>query len=180
MAEFVQLNDDNVVIQCIIVADKDAPDEATGIAFCKSLFGSDTTWLETKEDLSFRGQDAGKGYTYDSSNNQFVPPRPLDKDGQSCASWTYNFTEYDWDPPIALPSDSLTAFMKGGGNPVGDKLADKAHPAGEATTAEWRKIVGGPFKTYDWDESLYQSDNTKGWVETGTVNNTPDDWEEPS
>ena len=80
MAEFVQLNDDNVVIQCIIVADKDAPDEATGIAFCKSLFGSDTTWLETKEDLSFRGQDAGKGYTYDSSNNQFVPPRPLDKD----------------------------------------------------------------------------------------------------
>ena len=52
--------------------------------------------------------------------------------------------------------------------------------SGEATTAEWRKIVGGPFKTYDWDESLYQSDNTKGWIETGTVNNTPDDWEEPS
>ena len=45
MAEviFAQLNDSNVVTQVIVVSPDNAPDEATGIAFCKSLFGSDTT-----------------------------------------------------------------------------------------------------------------------------------------
>ena len=27
---------------------------------------------------------------------------------------------------------------------------------------------GTPFKVYDWNEDLYQSDNTKGWVEVGS------------
>ena len=47
MAEFAQLNDDNIVTNVIDVADDDAPDEATGIAFCKNLLGEGTSWVQT-------------------------------------------------------------------------------------------------------------------------------------
>lgn len=69
---------------------------------------------------------ASVGYVYDRTADAFYEPRPLDKDGELSESWTLNNTTYQWDSPIAYPSDG---------------------------------------KKYDWDESLYKSDNTKGWVE---------------
>ena len=42
MAHFAQINDDSIVTTVIVVADEDASDEAAGIAFCKSLPGSDS------------------------------------------------------------------------------------------------------------------------------------------
>mgnify|MGYP003151389618 FL=1 len=66
----------------------------------------------------FRKNYAGKGFTYDSVRDAFIPPRPY-------ASWTLNESTCLWDCPITYPDDG---------------------------------------KFYNWNESLYQSDNTQGWV----------------
>jgi hypothetical protein len=39
------------------------------------------------------------GGTYDSTNNKFISVKPFN-------SWTLNNTTYQWDPPVAYPTDS--------------------------------------------------------------------------
>ena len=53
---------------------------------------------------AFRVFYPGNGCFYDSTNNIFHQPRPLDKDGASCASWTLNTSTGRYDPPIAQPA----------------------------------------------------------------------------
>lgn len=70
MAHFAQLKD-NVVTQVIVVNNEEVPDEATGIAFCKSLFGEDTEWVQTSYNSNFRGTFAGVGMIYDPIEDTF-------------------------------------------------------------------------------------------------------------
>lgn len=96
MAHFAQLDGNNAVTQVIVVhnnelvASKQAnvnedgsisvvliESEDKGIAFCKSLFGADTKWVQTSYNGSFRGKYAGIGDTYDAVNNVFVAPVPV-------------------------------------------------------------------------------------------------------
>jgi hypothetical protein len=70
MAHFAQLSN-NFVTQVIVVNNEEVPDEATGIAFCKSLFGEDTEWVQTSYNGNFRGQFAGVGMTYDPVADEF-------------------------------------------------------------------------------------------------------------
>jgi hypothetical protein len=79
MAHFAKLDANNVVEQVIVVNNNELMEngeesEAKGIAFCKSLFGSDTRWVQTSYNASFRGVYAGIGYTYDAENDVFVGP----------------------------------------------------------------------------------------------------------
>ena len=82
MAHFAQLNDADEVIQVIVVANAECMDadgverEEIGVAFCRSLFGADTRWVQTSYNGTFRGCYAGVGYTYDAVNDVFVPPAP--------------------------------------------------------------------------------------------------------
>ena len=87
MAHFAEINDSNIVIRVVVIANSDADTEANGIAKCKSLFGSDTNCVQTsyttydapaanvsKHRLSgtpFRKRYAGKGMVWDSSNQEF-------------------------------------------------------------------------------------------------------------
>lgn len=71
MAHFAKLNSNNVVEQVIVVNNEEVPDEATGIAFCKSLFGEDTEWVQTSYNNNFRGTFAGVGMTYDPVEDIF-------------------------------------------------------------------------------------------------------------
>lgn len=70
----------NTVDQVIVVNNetlehKDFPEsEPIGIAFCKSLYGEDTNWLQTSYNGSFRGTFAGSGMTYDATTDEFVVP----------------------------------------------------------------------------------------------------------
>lgn len=73
MAHFAQLKD-NVVTQVIVVNNEEVPDEATGIAFCKFLFGEDTEWVQTSYNNKFRGKYAGIGMTYDKTKDEFIEP----------------------------------------------------------------------------------------------------------
>lgn len=72
MAHFAKINSDNVVEQVIVVNNEEVPDEATGVAFCKSLFGEDTNWIQTSYNNNFRGMFAGVGMKYDPIKDKFV------------------------------------------------------------------------------------------------------------
>lgn len=74
MAHFAQLKD-NVVTQVIVVNNEEVPDEATGITFCKSLYGEDTQWVQTSYNGNFRGRFAGSGMIYDPELDEFLSPQ---------------------------------------------------------------------------------------------------------
>ena len=70
MAHFAQIKN-NVVQQVIVVNNEKVSDEATGVAFCKSLFGEDTEWVQTSYSGAFRRTFAGAGATYDPVEDIF-------------------------------------------------------------------------------------------------------------
>lgn len=102
MAHFAQLDENNVVTQVIVVANKDTADangvekEHIGAAFCERLLGG--TWKQTSYNGTFRKKYAGIGYTYNAGIDAFVPPKPH-------ASWTLNNTTADWEAPTPMPTD---------------------------------------------------------------------------
>jgi len=78
MAHFAQLDSNNVVIQVIVVDNKDTADafgvekEYIGAAFCERVLGG--TWKQTSYNGNFRGRYAGIGYTYNAQLDEFVAP----------------------------------------------------------------------------------------------------------
>ena len=101
MAHFVRL-ENNVVVQGIVVSDKDTADEhgvekeEIGIAFCSNLLGG--TWKQTSYNARIRKNYAGIGYTYDETLDAFIPPQPF-------ASWTLNNETAQWEAPTPYPTD---------------------------------------------------------------------------
>lgn len=104
MAHFAQLNENNVVVQVIVVDNADIIDkngnesEQLGIDFCKTLLGSETNWIQTSYNASFRKNYAGIGMLYDATRNAFLHAQPY-------ASWTLNETTCRWEAPVAMPTD---------------------------------------------------------------------------
>ena len=78
MAHFAELDENNVVKRVIVVSNDDTSDangvekEEIGIAFCKSLFGQDTKWVQTSYNGSFRDKFAGERDIYDVVNDVFI------------------------------------------------------------------------------------------------------------
>ena len=109
MAHFAQIDSDNIVTQVIVVDDSDAAkdasqswstwNEAGGIAFCRSLLGADTNWVQTSYNNNIRFRYAGVGMKYDSTNDVFYDQQPY-------PSWTLDTTMWMWEPPVALPDDA--------------------------------------------------------------------------
>jgi len=133
MASFAQLDENNIVINTIAVADSDTTndqgieDEAVGIAFCKNLLGQDTNWKKSSrhtyggiyytpnvyvnnkivadpdQSKAFRKNGAGKGFTYDATRDAFIPPQPF-------PSWTLNETTCLWESPVPHPENSTEPY----------------------------------------------------------------------
>lgn len=78
MAHFAELNNENKVLRVLVISNDDTHDsdgveqEALGIAFCKSLFGENTRWLQTSYSGSIRGKYASEGDIYDANTDTFV------------------------------------------------------------------------------------------------------------
>jgi hypothetical protein len=102
MAHFAQLNENNQVLQVIVVNNSDCGDlpfpesEAVGVAFCQSLFGGDTKWVQTSYNNNFRRQYAAIGGSYSAALDVFIDPQPF-------SSWTLNEFDGLWVPPIPKP-----------------------------------------------------------------------------
>ena len=125
---FAQLDEANVVQQVICVAETDAPTEEAGIAFCKSLFGQDTNWLQTSYTNSYRRQYAGIGFQYIPDRDIFFEPMP--RDG---FSYILDTVEYLWvptnKPPIYIgyaptPVSSIEQIFDSLNLGAGEKLVD--------------------------------------------------------
>ena len=99
MAHFAQIDSGSIVTQVIVVGNEDAPNEAAGIAFCKNLLGADTNWAQTSYNDNIRFRYAGIGMKYDSTNDVFYHQQPY-------PSWSLNTSTWDWDAPVAVPSDA--------------------------------------------------------------------------
>ena len=140
MAHFAQLDDNNVVINVIVIANEDTSDsegnevESVGISLCKSLLGgSDTNWKQTSYNANMRGNYAGIGYTYMQDVATLgVGATDIFIEQQPYSSWSIGISTAKWYAPIPEPA-----------------LTDEQDAAG---------------MYYEWDESAYQADNTTGWV----------------
>lgn len=96
MAHFAELDAQNIVLRVIVVGndmildEQGQESEAVGVAFCQSLFGDDTRWVQTSYNGTFRKNYAGVGFVYDLTRNAFIAPPP--KGG----GWTLNEETCQW------------------------------------------------------------------------------------
>ena len=108
MAHFAKLDENNLVLEVIVVADSDAPTEAKGQTFLQNLYKNTITYKQTSYN-TFAGEHklggtplrknyAGIGYTYDSTKDAFIPPKPFD-------SWILDEDTCLWEAPVTYPTD---------------------------------------------------------------------------
>jgi hypothetical protein len=79
MAHFAEIKNKDVarvivINNEVIIDENNIEQEALGVAFCKTLYGDDTQWVQTSYNGTFRGQYAGTGMTYDPVADEFVLP----------------------------------------------------------------------------------------------------------
>ena len=104
MAHFAELGNTNLVLRVIVVDNSDCVDEngneseQIGIAYCKSLFGEDTVWVQTSYNSNFRKNYAHVGGTYDQDNDAFIAEKPY-------PSWILDTDTFQWQSPIGPPPD---------------------------------------------------------------------------
>lgn len=109
MAHFAILDENNIVINVIVVNNNDCLDEngneseTVGIAFCKSIIGKDTTFVQTSYNSNIRKNYAGVGYTYDATRDAFISPKPYE-------SWVLDEETCRWEAPIPYPGDENTRY----------------------------------------------------------------------
>ena len=101
MSHFAELNEQNIVMQVIVVANEEllengVENEAKGVAFCQTLLGGN--WKQTSYNGTFRKNFAGLGFTYDLQRDAFIPPQPY-------PSWSLVEETCLWDPPVPWPTD---------------------------------------------------------------------------
>ena len=127
MAYFAEIDSSNIVTRVLVVRNEDCLDEngqdneAIGVAFLNKHIGQ-ANWIKTSYNTRanthfnpdtgepdnknpFRGNYAGVGFIYDTINDVFYPPRPVDRNNISCDSWTINAqTNWVWTPPVPRPT----------------------------------------------------------------------------
>ena len=110
MAHFAKLNSSNVV-EKVIVVDNNIPVNGgilgdndmhiDGETYCNNTFGG--TWKQTSYNGAFRQRYATVGGTYDSVNDRFVTAQPYN-------TWTLNSTTGEWEAPVTLPAEVISAY----------------------------------------------------------------------
>ena len=103
MAHFAQLDENNVVLQVIVIDNKDTADangvekEHIGAAFCEKLLGG--TWKQTSYNGNIRKNYAGIGYKYHADIDAFVAPKPY-------TSWVLDEELGVYVAPTPMPTDA--------------------------------------------------------------------------
>ena len=102
MAHFAKIDSSGIVTQVIVIKndiliENGVEKEQKGKDFIQGLFGSGT-WVQTSYNGNMRKNYAGIGYTYDSTRDAFIPPKPF-------ASWTLNENTCLWEAPVDHPTD---------------------------------------------------------------------------
>lgn len=103
MAHFAKVGAGNIVLGVEVLNNdvllKDGVEnEQQGIEFLQNLYNNSDTYIQTSYNNNFRKNYAGIGYTYDSSRDAFILPKPY-------PSWTLNESTCQWDAPTSYPDD---------------------------------------------------------------------------
>lgn len=111
MAHYAFINSDNEVVE--VITGRDETEVVDGISDWEAYYATKRpglTCLRTSYNTyagqhasggtPFRGNYAGKGYSYDSELDAFIPPKPY-------PSWTLT-DSYTWEAPVAYPTDGAS------------------------------------------------------------------------
>lgn len=100
MAHYAFLDAHNVVTEVIV--GRDEWEEVDGILNWEAYYGNlrNQVCKRTSYNGNIRKNYAGIGYTYDSTLDAFIPPKPFD-------SWLLNEETAQWEAPTAYPTDGL-------------------------------------------------------------------------
>ena len=105
MAHFAKVDENNLVTEVIVIDNavvdpegKGNDNETLGQTYIADVLGLEGNWQQCSYNNNIRGNYAGIGYTYDETNDVFIPPKPY-------ASWTINESTWSWDSPVEYPSD---------------------------------------------------------------------------
>ena len=98
MAHFAKLGTGNIVEKVEVVSNDIATNEQAGVDFLNTLYGTRDIWKQTSYNGTIRKNFASAGYTYDSSRDAFVPPKPY-------ASWVLDDATCLWSAPNEMPTD---------------------------------------------------------------------------
>ncbi len=102
MAHFARLDDNNIVTEVTVVNNVDIhflpfpESEAFGVKICRDVSGHQK-WKQTSYNDNFRGNYAGLGFIYDTTNDVFYEPQPF-------GSWTLNKSTWKWEAPLTAPT----------------------------------------------------------------------------
>jgi hypothetical protein len=96
MAHFARI-EDNIVTQVLVVPDNA---EDRGQDYLANDLGLGGTWVQTSYNNRIRKNYAGVGFTYDSTRDAFIAPKPFD-------SWLLDEDTCRWEAPVAYPTDGV-------------------------------------------------------------------------
>ena len=105
MAHYAFLNENNIVTEVIVGKDEGE----NGIDWeqhygefrgqtCKRTSYNTTGGVHSNGGTAYRKNYAGIGYTYDSTRDAFIPPKPFN-------SWVLNEDSCLWEAPTPMPND---------------------------------------------------------------------------
>ena len=104
MAHFAKIDSNSIVIKIhkianhVILKADGTESELKGKKYLNSLHGS-ANWVQTSYKNNFRKNFARIGYTYDSTRDAFIPPKPY-------PSWVLNETTCQWESPVSHPGNN--------------------------------------------------------------------------
>tara|TARA_B100000427_G_C15504512_1_gene593330 strand:+ start:852 stop:1241 length:390 start_codon:yes stop_codon:yes gene_type:complete len=116
MAHYAFLDGNNIVTEVITGIDEDKKDDLPKeFSSWEEFYGNfrgqtckrtsyNTYGNEHKsEGTAFRGNYAGIGFTYDTENDVFIPPKPFN-------SWVLDESKWVWKAPVDEPDDGKAYF----------------------------------------------------------------------
>ena len=125
MAHYAQLGVDNIVVKVWTLDNINSmtsggiEKDEIGQAYLKEHHGDLTLvkcsynthqGVHWKAGTRFRATYPGVGWYYSSTHDIFYEPRPKDKDGDSCTSWSLNTTTGMYEAPITQPTGSVGKY----------------------------------------------------------------------
>jgi hypothetical protein len=110
MAHWAEIDENNIVVRVLVVSDEQ---DHRGQDFLSNDLNLGGTWKKTSYNTlagvhqlggtPFRKNYAGIGYSYDSTRDAFIPPKPFN-------SWMLNEDTCLWEAPIEMPVEEGKVF----------------------------------------------------------------------
>jgi len=116
MAHFAKLDSNNIVTFVTVGRDEDNELELsarTGDVYKQTSFNTQAG-VHVLGGTPFRKNFAGIGFTYDSTRDAFIPPKPY-------SSWSLNEQTCNWESPLPYPNDG-SIYSWNEGTKVWDKV----------------------------------------------------------